>query len=81
MLAPPSPCQKQYAYSNLSCGIRLHERLPKSALDARVEHCLRKTALWDEVRNKLGANGQSLQGGQQQGLYLARPPLWLSLAG
>jgi phosphate transport system ATP-binding protein len=59
-------------YENIAFGIRLYERLPKSELDSRVEHCLRKTALWDEVKHKLGANGQSLSGGQQQRLCLAR---------
>jgi len=33
---------------------------------------LRRSALWDEVKDKLGANGQSLSGGQQQRLCIAR---------
>src|SRR5262249_61740078 len=41
-------------------------------MDARVESALRRAALWDEVKDKLGANGLSLSGGQQQRLCIAR---------
>jgi phosphate transport system ATP-binding protein len=37
-----------------------------------VETSLRRAALWDEVKDKLSANGQSLSGGQQQRLCIAR---------
>jgi len=59
-------------YENVAFGIRLYERLSKSELDARVETSLRRAALWDEVKDKLAANGQSLSGGQQQRLCIAR---------
>ncbi len=59
-------------YENVAFGIRLYERLPKSELDGRVESSLRRAALWDEVRDKLNASGQSLSGGQQQRLCIAR---------
>jgi phosphate transport system ATP-binding protein len=59
-------------YENIAFGIRLYERLPKSELDGRVETSLRRAALWDEVKDKLSANGQSLSGGQQQRLCIAR---------
>jgi phosphate transport system ATP-binding protein len=59
-------------YENIAFGIRLYERLPKSALDGRVESALRRAALWEEVKDKLGANGLSLSGGQQQRLCIAR---------
>ncbi len=59
-------------YENIAFGIRLYERLPKSELDSRVEHALRRAALWDEVKEKLSKNGQSLSGGQQQRLCIAR---------
>jgi phosphate transport system ATP-binding protein len=59
-------------YENIAFGIRLYERLSKSELDARVESALRRAALWDEVKDKLGANGLSLSGGQQQRLCIAR---------
>jgi phosphate transport system ATP-binding protein len=59
-------------YENIAFGIRLYERLPKSELDGRVEHSLRRAALWEEVKDKLAASGQSLSGGQQQRLCIAR---------
>ena len=59
-------------YENIAFGIRLYDRLPKSELDGRVETSLRRAALWEEVKDKLNANGQSLSGGQQQRLCIAR---------
>jgi phosphate transport system ATP-binding protein len=59
-------------YENVAFGIRLYERLSKIEIDDRVEVALRRAALWDEVKNKLGANGLSLSGGQQQRLCIAR---------
>ena len=59
-------------YENIAFGIRLYEKLPKSELDARVETALRRAALWEEVKDKLAANGLSLSGGQQQRLCIAR---------
>jgi phosphate transport system ATP-binding protein len=59
-------------YENIAFGIRLYEKLPKSELEGRVEISLRRAALWDEVKDKLQANGLSLSGGQQQRLCIAR---------
>jgi len=59
-------------YENIAFGVRLYERLPRSELDGRVETALRRAALWDEVKDKLAANGLSLSGGQQQRLCIAR---------
>src|SRR5271155_1947163 len=59
-------------YENVAFGIRLYDRLSKSELDGRVETSLRRAALWEEVKDKLAANGQSLSGGQQQRLCIAR---------
>jgi phosphate transport system ATP-binding protein len=59
-------------YENIAFGIRLYERLPRAELDARVEQALRRAALWDEVKDKLGASGLSLSGGQQQRLCIGR---------
>ncbi|MBX9758752.1 MAG: phosphate ABC transporter ATP-binding protein PstB [Beijerinckiaceae bacterium] len=59
-------------YDNISFGIKLYEKLPKSELDGRVEAALRGAALWNEVKDKLGASGLSLSGGQQQRLCIAR---------
>jgi phosphate transport system ATP-binding protein len=46
--------------------------MSKSELEDRVRHALERAALWDEVKDKLGANGLSLSGGQQQRLCIAR---------
>ena len=59
-------------YENIAFGVRLYETLPRAELDGRVELALRRAALWDEVKDKLAANGQSLSGGQQQRLCIAR---------
>jgi phosphate transport system ATP-binding protein len=59
-------------YENIAFGIRLYEKLPKSELDDRVETALRRAGLWEEVKDKLMANGLSLSGGQQQRLCIAR---------
>jgi len=59
-------------YENIAFGVRLYERLNKAEMDAKVEGALRHAALWDEVKDKLGASGLSLSGGQQQRLCIAR---------
>jgi phosphate transport system ATP-binding protein len=59
-------------YENIAFGVRLYEKLSKSDMDKRVEQSLRRAALWDEVKDKLGTNGLSLSGGQQQRLCIAR---------
>ena len=59
-------------YENIAFGIRLYERLPKADINDRVESALRRAALWEEVKDKLMANGLSLSGGQQQRLCIAR---------
>jgi len=59
-------------YDNIAFGIRLYEHLPKSEMDDRVESALKRAALWDEVKAKLGHSGLGLSGGQQQRLCIAR---------
>ena len=59
-------------YENIAFGVRLYEKMPKSELDGRIETSLRRAALWEEVKDKLNANGLSLSGGQQQRLCIAR---------
>jgi phosphate transport system ATP-binding protein len=44
----------------------------KDDLDGRVEKALRRAALWDEVKDRLGKSALSLSGGQQQRLCIAR---------
>lgn len=59
-------------YDNIAFGIKLYERPTRSELDDRVEWALKKAALWNEVKDKLGQSGYSLSGGQQQRLCIAR---------
>ncbi|MHB1085788.1 MAG: phosphate ABC transporter ATP-binding protein PstB [Thiobacillus sp.] len=59
-------------YENIAFGVRLYERMSRSAMDDRVEWALKKAALWGEVKDKLQQNGLSLSGGQQQRLCIAR---------
>jgi phosphate transport system ATP-binding protein len=59
-------------FDNIAFGIQLYEQLPRSELQDRVEHALRRAALWDEVKEKLNQSGISLSGGQQQRLCIAR---------
>ncbi|WP_245963179.1 phosphate ABC transporter ATP-binding protein PstB [Salinisphaera japonica] len=59
-------------YDNIAFGVRLYEKLKRHEMDERVEWSLKKAALWDEVKDKLRANGSALSGGQQQRLCIAR---------
>ena len=59
-------------YDNIAFGVRLYEKLRAREMEERVEWALRKAALWDEVKDKLGQSGMSLSGGQQQRLCIAR---------
>ena len=70
----PNPFPKSI-YQNVAWGARLNgfkEGLGRPSMDEWVEVCLRKAALWDEVKDKLHQNGLSLSGGQQQRLCIAR---------
>ncbi|WP_293326568.1 phosphate ABC transporter ATP-binding protein PstB [Parvibaculum sp.] len=59
-------------YENVAFGIRLYENLPKAEIEERVYWALSRAALWDEVKDKLNAEGTGLSGGQQQRLCVAR---------
>ncbi|CDX34609.1 high-affinity phosphate transport protein (ABC superfamily, atp_bind) [Mesorhizobium sp. ORS 3359] len=59
-------------YENIAFGVRLYEKISKAEMDSRVESALKRAALWNEVKDKLNASGQSLSGGQQQRLCIAR---------
>ena len=59
-------------YENIAFGVRLHEKLNKAEMDARVEWALSRAAIWDEVKDRLNASAMGLSGGQQQRLCIAR---------
>ena len=59
-------------YDNVAFAPRLAGIRDKAKLDEVVERCLRRAALWDEVKDRLNALGSLLSGGQQQRLTIAR---------
>ncbi len=68
----PNPFPKSI-YDNVAYGPKIHGLTRnKAELDEIVERCLRKAALWNEVKDRLHAPGTGLSGGQQQRLCIAR---------
>jgi|SRR3990167_2098917 len=68
----PNPFPKSI-YDNVAYGPKIHGLTrSKAELDEIVESCLRKAALWNEVKDRLTAPGTGLSGGQQQRLCIAR---------
>jgi phosphate transport system ATP-binding protein len=67
----PNPFPKS-VYENVAYGPRLYGVRQKKVLDRIVEESLRRAALWDEVKDKLGSSALALSGGQQQRLCIAR---------
>lgn len=59
-------------YDNVAYGPRIHGIKNKKRLDQIVEHHLRQSSLWDEVKDRLHAPASKLSVGQQQRLCLAR---------
>jgi phosphate transport system ATP-binding protein len=59
-------------YDNVAYAPRMAGLHNRADLDVLVEKCLRQSALWDEVKDRLKQLGTRLSGGQQQRLTLAR---------
>jgi phosphate transport system ATP-binding protein len=59
-------------YDNVALSPRLRGIKKRSRLDDIVERCLKRAALWDEVKDRLRSLGSLLSGGQQQRLTIAR---------
>ena len=68
----PNPFPTMSIIDNVSAGLRFSGLKDRKKLDPKVEECLRKVFLWDEVKDRLRESGASLSGGQQQRLCLAR---------
>jgi len=67
----PNPFPKSI-FENVVYGLRLLGVRDRSELESRVEHALRRAALWEEARDRLGHSALQLSGGQQQRLCIAR---------
>jgi phosphate transport system ATP-binding protein len=67
----PNPFPKSI-YDNITYGPRLQGTRDRRSLDELVEDCLRKSALWEEVKDRLHTSALGLSGGQQQRLCIAR---------
>lgn len=67
----PNPFPKSI-YDNVAYGLRVRGIKSKSYIDGKVEKALQQAGLWEEVENRLHAQGTSLSGGQQQRLCIAR---------
>jgi phosphate transport system ATP-binding protein len=65
----PNPFPKSI-YDNVAYGPRIGGQ--KGDLDDVVEQALRRSALWDEVKDRLKKSALGLSGGQQQRLCIAR---------
>ena len=59
-------------FDNVAFAPRAAGMNDKKFLVAHVEKCLRQSALWDEVKDRLDSLGTKLSGGQQQRLTIAR---------
>ena len=59
-------------YENVAFGPRIAGERNRARLDATVERCLKQSALWNEVKDRLGTSALELSGGQQQRLCIAR---------
>jgi len=59
-------------FDNVAYGPRVAGEKNKAKLAALVEKCLKRAALWDEVKDRLQDSAMALSGGQQQRLCIAR---------
>jgi len=66
----PNPFPTMSIRDNVAAGLKLNRVAGNH--DEIVERTLRQSALWDEVKDRLGASALSLSGGQQQRLCIAR---------
>jgi phosphate transport system ATP-binding protein len=59
-------------YDNIAYGPRVNGIRDRVRLDELVESALRRSAIWDEVKDDLDKGALALSGGQQQRLCIAR---------
>ncbi len=68
----PTPFPTMSIYDNVAAGLRVNGHRSRADVDAAVERALRRSALWDEVKDRLRRSALALSGGQQQRLCIAR---------
>ena len=67
----PNPFPKSI-FENISYGLEVNGVKDKQFIEERVVESIKKAALWDEVKDRLGKSALKLSGGQQQRLCIAR---------
>src|ERR1041385_1112691 len=67
----PNPFPKTI-FENVAYGLRVNGVSDKKFIQEKVEQSLVRSALWDEVKDKLKKSAFELSGGQQQRLCIAR---------
>jgi phosphate transport system ATP-binding protein len=67
----PNPFPKSI-FENVAFGLRVDGVRNKDLIEEKVITSLQKSALWDEVKDKLKKSALALSGGQQQRLCIAR---------
>jgi phosphate transport system ATP-binding protein len=67
----PNPFPKSI-YENVVYGLRIAGVRDRAKLDEACERSLRRSALWDEVKDRLKESALGLSGGQHQRLCIAR---------
>ena len=69
----PTPFPTMSIRDNVAAGLRVGSATPgRKEIDEIVEASLRRAALWDEVKDRLGDSAVAISGGQQQRLCIAR---------
>jgi len=68
----PNPFPAMSIYDNVVSGLRFNGIRKKSLLNEAAESALIAAALWDRVRDRMGARAGTLSGGEQQRLCIAR---------
>jgi len=59
-------------YNNIAFPLKLKGEKNKKLVTFRVEDALKRSFLWDEVKDRLNKDARALSGGQQQRLCIAR---------
>lgn len=67
----PNPFPSMTIGENVLSGLKLAQ-LKRSNKEDLMQECLIRAGLWNEVKDRLNAQGGSLSGGQQQRLCIAR---------